>query len=696
MASYLGIDIGHSTVRAALIRTSYRRIAIEALGSCELGGGIELPEALKAATSGMMQRCDGVAVALPGEQIFFRRLELPATAAKQLDEVVPFEIEAQIPFDLTDAVFDYRALPREKGAEKIALFSAIARIEDVHGRIALLQGSLNMEPELVVPGAFALASYVANVPELADQPSVCLLDIGASKTEVVVAVKGEVLFARTLSVGTNRLPEGAQQLAREVRQTLSAWRASGGGLIESMYLAGGGSQLGGADAFLASALGVQVLPLPSPKFEGLSDEQAAQVPIYAKSLSLALSLQVRDKLLNLRQGPLTYERGFGFLREKVPVLAGLGVVILVSSLFATWAELRALSADQEVLENALALVSKEILGEEIRDPAQAIELIEQGPAGKDEDPLPQVDAFDVLHQLAEAVGPDLKHDVEELDVQRAGTQATPKVTIHGVVPTVQDAESLAAALKTYPCFQDVKIVKTSQAIGGEGQKYLMDFDLKCASAEVKKAVADAPSAAPASSTKVEKLAVGNWYANLSPRERRLVVAFGVTFAIGVLLLVPFGIDTMLRSRREANAELRDAITKLQAGRASVKNKQLKREQIVARYAKKAPKLGGFLEQLAKENNIEIPEAQDKPEAPIGKKYVERQTTIRLRKVPGLPLLQFFEKIEQSGYPVAVTRLNIRKRGGEHDSYDVEMGVSAYDRNETTAAAAAPAASAEEK
>jgi general secretion pathway protein M len=42
-------------------------------------------------------------------------------------------------------------------------------------------------------------------------------------------------------------------------------------------------------------------------------------------------------------------------------------------------------------------------------------------------------------------------------------------------------------------------------------------------------------------------------------------------------------------------------------------------------------------------------------------------------------------------PVYVSRLNIRRRGGERDSYDVELGLSAFDRTDTAqgAAGAAP-------
>lgn len=188
-----------------------------------------------------------------------------------------------------------------------------------------------------------------------------------------------------------------------------------------------------------------------------------------------------------------------------------------------------------------------------------------------------------------------------------------------------------------------------------------------------------------------------WFADLSPRERQLLSLFGVLFAVFLLFLVPFGMNSVLNTRRADNAELRETIQRIQASKGQLKARQARRDQIAARYAKRAPKLGGFLEQVAKDNNIEIPEAQDKPEAPIGKRYIERATQIRLRKVAGLPLLKFLEKIEQSGYPLAITRLNVRKRGAaDKDSYDVEMVVSAYDRNDAPPAAPAPTSSAESK
>jgi general secretion pathway protein M len=176
----------------------------------------------------------------------------------------------------------------------------------------------------------------------------------------------------------------------------------------------------------------------------------------------------------------------------------------------------------------------------------------------------------------------------------------------------------------------------------------------------------------------------DWFDKLGPRERRLMSALGVAFAGFLLLLVPIALSLTLSSRRETNKALADAISSIRNAREDIQKKQERRDAVVARYANRAPPLAALLEKAARDNRLEIPESRDLPEVPHGKKYVERGTVVRLRKSGMLQLSKMLEQIEQQRLPVSVSRLNIRRRGGERDSYDVELGVSAYDRNEPAA------------
>jgi general secretion pathway protein M len=178
---------------------------------------------------------------------------------------------------------------------------------------------------------------------------------------------------------------------------------------------------------------------------------------------------------------------------------------------------------------------------------------------------------------------------------------------------------------------------------------------------------------------------------LNPRERRMAMIAGG--ALGLLFLVglPAGLEAAVVSRHTEVTELRDALDAVQSARGLIRERQSKKDSIALRYAKPAPVLAGFIEELARAQKLEVTDSVDRPEVPHGKKFSERSTTIHLKKSGLLAISKFLESVETSGYPVIISRLDMRRRAGEPDSYDVEVGISAYDRVQGAAAAAAPAA-----
>jgi general secretion pathway protein M len=168
---------------------------------------------------------------------------------------------------------------------------------------------------------------------------------------------------------------------------------------------------------------------------------------------------------------------------------------------------------------------------------------------------------------------------------------------------------------------------------------------------------------------------------LDPRERRLLQIFLLFVAILVAVAVPIGTEAMLKTKREESEGYRTVIADLIASQPALVKAEQKRQLIAQRYARPAPPLATFIDSLAKELTLDVPESQDRPTTPHGKRYEERAIRVQLRKVGLANLSKFLEKIETSGYPVVVSKLNIHKRISEPDSYDVELIVSAYDRKE---------------
>src|ERR1019366_6349460 len=495
MPTWLGIDIGSTSVKAALVRSQYRKLALMRVVNVDVPPGGTVVEAARLAALQVLEgqphdtsygarapkspTADAIATSIDGSRVAIHRLLLPETAQKQLAEGLAYELGSQVPFDLETAVFDYRILDRTaerdagREAGQLALVVAVARIDDVRARIDVVREALAQEPERVAVGALSLGTLVRFVPALTETDTIAIVDLGAKASEVLVLERGEAVFARTVSIGTDGLPATAPRLARDIRTSFAGPRSQGGDPPTRVYLWGGGAFVSGAEGFLSGELEVPVQLLPDPVLDLMGVAGSAhELPRYAKAISLALSLGGREGL-NLRRGPLAFERGFAWVRERIPVLAGLAAVLLVSFVFSGWARIYEAHRERDALTGALGSVTKEVLGTEATSAQEAQDLLGKEAALSDEDPMPHADGFDVMTRLSEPIPTSITHDVEELDLQKG------HVVVRGIAGSNPESQAIASALAEYPCVSDAKIKSTTQMVGSERQKYLMEVDLKC-------------------------------------------------------------------------------------------------------------------------------------------------------------------------------------------------------------------------
>lgn len=473
MARYIGLDIGARYVRAASLVTAYRRVSVERLEEIPIDDPANLSSAITTAASHLLTHVEAMATAIDGDVAFVHRLTLPPTAAKQLAEVLPFEIEAQIPVDLAELVYDHRMLARPNNQAPLVLIVAAARIEHVRARIELVRSALGRDPERVACGSMALANLASVTPGLRGPEPVVIVDLGGRRTELTILQRGEPVYVRTLSQGVAGLPAAAPALAAELRQTLLAWSGHGGADPTAIYLAGGGAFADGADRFLAHELGIKIEPLPPLQVEGATPELLQALPRFAKAVALALGAAGRGHDVDLRRGPLSYQRGYGFLKDKAPLLVGLGTSVLVSFGFATWAESRALDRENTLLLEELNQVSKDVLGAPAADAESAADLLEKAKSADEADPLPQIDGFDVVVTLSKTIPTNITHDIDEFDMQRG------HVKLQGVAGTASEAQIIATELAKQRCLEETKLGKVTAAVNSDRQKYVLDIDVRC-------------------------------------------------------------------------------------------------------------------------------------------------------------------------------------------------------------------------
>ncbi|HSC88864.1 MAG TPA: hypothetical protein VLC09_16390, partial [Polyangiaceae bacterium] len=458
MSRVLGIDARDDRVRALALNVSYRKLALEATSEQLVADHGSLEAALRACFVQIggddQHRFDTVVTSLEGQRTFVHRLSLPAAAQKRLDELLPFELEAQLPVEIDEVVFAHEVLPRARGnSGPLTVLTVSARTEHVRGRIELFERALGRGPDRVGATSIELGQLARVHAELR-AGVVAVLELGRGLSDVCLLDGGIVQGARSLGQGVEAFPSRAQGYLAQLRQTLSGFATATGRTVERIRVTGEGARLEGLCTLLAEGLGVDVAPLAEPELEGVTDAAREHLAGGTRALSAALH-GARGKGFDLRQGPLAYQRGYSYLKERAPLLAGMGAAVVISFLFATWAEGRVLDSERESLVQSLEQLTKATFGEAVSDPEEAMTQLDQAQRNKPEDPMPYMDGLGVAAALAETMPEGIRHDAEEFDFSKG------KLKMRGVVDSTDEVQRVAKALDEHRCIENATVTKIS-------------------------------------------------------------------------------------------------------------------------------------------------------------------------------------------------------------------------------------------
>lgn len=274
-----------------------------------------------------------VIVAVPGQSVFVRVRSLPPVSESKVDQIVKYEIQQQIPFDLRQIAIDYQILAHPEGGGYEVLMSAI-KVDVVDKFLSVLEG-MKLQPDIVDVVPFASYSWLKYVGEIPTHGEcVALIDFGASTTNIVVEKDGILRNTRTLNIGGNDItqaiadtfnipfeeaerlkcekgfaPTGNPQidgkggeaigkvlnrLVNEIQRSFSYFRSlPGGAQVTRVYICGGGSALKNIVPFLRRALGVEIKPV-QPLNNVSVAPQAQSVLQHPERASVVLGLGLRN------------------------------------------------------------------------------------------------------------------------------------------------------------------------------------------------------------------------------------------------------------------------------------------------------------------------------------------------------------------------------------------------------------------
>ncbi|MDX1649190.1 MAG: type II secretion system protein GspL [Myxococcota bacterium] len=450
----LGLDVGSHAIKAVELRQTLRGLEVAQLRSLRLDGSTpssaeELREFLRLHDLGT----EHVVASLPGDRASVRRLRFPFKDRRKIGPAVPFEVEAQVPYELDDFVLDWQVVA--EGAQSAEVAVALAPRSEV----ALLLETLDEAgaPPRVVEAEGLVLGHLAEVFQL---PGTRLLaDLGHRKTTLCLLEDGRPVAARTLPLGglaltralarergldedeaerckheqdllgaggSRAAAEVVDRLAREIVRTVGSLEATPGAegrRVERVDLLGGTAHLRGLDATLSRRLGLPAARLPLPSGDLGPDLLAGGDPaLFAPAIALALRGSARARTrMNLRKDDLAPRLDLGRVRRELRVtgwLAAAAAILWMGSVGARWVveQRRA-----DVLEQRAEVLYREAFPDR-RVPSNVTRAMQEAVEGvrRRADTLGvyggSLSALDVLTEISARVPRDIDVVFEELAI----------------------------------------------------------------------------------------------------------------------------------------------------------------------------------------------------------------------------------------------------------------------------------------
>ncbi len=205
----VGVDISDRSIKYAELVSTKEGERLGTWGEVFLesgiieGGKIISPDRLATALSAIakMQGISFVRAALPEEQIYFFRMQVPDGTKDEIRSALELMLEEHVPILAAETVFDFEVTDKADGKVEVAVTAASRAVIDSYSeafeKAGLTLLSLELEAEAVARAVIKRNDSIARL----------IVDFGETRTGIAVSYGGQVRFTSTVSMGGQMLTE---------------------------------------------------------------------------------------------------------------------------------------------------------------------------------------------------------------------------------------------------------------------------------------------------------------------------------------------------------------------------------------------------------------------------------------------------------------------------------------------------------
>jgi type IV pilus assembly protein PilM len=218
--SSVGLDIGsgfvklvqvdHSGDQPEVTRVAVRPLLPDAIVEGEVMDPGLVAETVRALMEEAQVKGNGVVTAIGGHDVIIKKISMDRMEEDDARQVLPFEAERHVPFDIQSVELDFQILDPEGTDSKMDVLLVAAKRDLVQDKLALLSDA-GVTPRVLDVDAFALHNaFEFNHPEVS-QGVVALVNVGHEMTNVNLLVDGVPILTRDIPFGSRRIREDLQR-----------------------------------------------------------------------------------------------------------------------------------------------------------------------------------------------------------------------------------------------------------------------------------------------------------------------------------------------------------------------------------------------------------------------------------------------------------------------------------------------------
>ena len=335
----IGLDIGSSFVKAAVVdhsgpqpeltRVAYLPLVADAIVEGEIMDPPLVAETIRAVIDALGVTPKQVVTAVGGRDIMIKKIQMDRMAADDAREVIRWEAEQYVPFDMSNVQLDFQVLDPQGDGLQMSVLLVAAKRELVDQRMMLLQDA-GLTASVVDVDAFALHNAFGHNYPYADRGMVALVNVGHEISTILIQQEGVPILNRDVPFGTRHireelrrmhgmgleeadevlqgtsdkladclalLTERGEELAMGIERALAFMAVDGveGRGVGTIYLSGGGARIPRLSDVIASRLRSRVEVANPLQRLRVHPEASVQVPTeeLAPMLMLPIGLALR-------------------------------------------------------------------------------------------------------------------------------------------------------------------------------------------------------------------------------------------------------------------------------------------------------------------------------------------------------------------------------------------------------------------